>query len=146
MNLNKHFATEYKRNIKVLKNEIEAHDETKMWVIQNEIKNSAGNLTLHICGNLQHFMGAILLDSGYQRDRDFEFNGRLDKKNLLTEIDKTYALVSNFFETINPAQYEEKYPVKVFGYEMTTFHFLTYLYGHLNYHLGQINYHRRILS
>jgi len=30
-------------------------------------------LALHICGNLQHFVGAILGNTGYIRERDLEF-------------------------------------------------------------------------
>ena len=45
-----------------------------MWEVSGEIKNSAGNLCLHICGNLQHFVGAVLGNSGYVRKRDEEFS------------------------------------------------------------------------
>jgi hypothetical protein len=41
---------------------------------------------------------------------------------------------------------QKKYPLNVFGYEMTAEYLLTNMASHLTYHLGQINYHRRLLD
>ncbi len=63
------------RDLEKLKTEISSFkDEKKIWEISGEIKNSAGNLCLHLCGNLQHFIGAVLGNSGYIRNRDAEFS------------------------------------------------------------------------
>ena len=41
--------------------EIEAYKaEEDLWIVTNEISNSAGNLCLHLIGNLNHFIGAVL--------------------------------------------------------------------------------------
>ena len=64
----------FQRDLEKLKTEISSYkDEKKIWVISGEVKNSAGNLCLHLCGNLQHFIGAVLGNSGYVRNRDAEF-------------------------------------------------------------------------
>ena len=46
-------------------------DDASVWKTAPGITNSAGNLALHVAGNLQHFVGAVLggLDLG-QVDRD----------------------------------------------------------------------------
>ena len=63
------------RDLDKLKTEITSFkDEKKIWEISGDIKNSAGNLCLHLCGNLQHFIGAVLGNSGYVRNRDAEFS------------------------------------------------------------------------
>ena len=63
------------RDLEKLKTEITSFkDEKNIWKISGDIKNSAGNLCLHICGNLQHFIGATLGNSGYIRKRDEEFS------------------------------------------------------------------------
>jgi hypothetical protein len=64
----------YTIDLTKLKTEIESYsNESKLWIISGEIKNSAGNLCLHINGNLKHFIGAILGKSGFIRDRESEF-------------------------------------------------------------------------
>ena len=65
------------RDLDKLEQEINAYsDESRLWVIKSEIKNSAGNLCLHLTGNLQHFIGAVLGKTGYVRNRDAEFSDK----------------------------------------------------------------------
>ncbi len=65
----------YLRDLEKLRVEITSYKkEINLWKISGDIKNSAGNLCLHICGNLQHFIGATLGNSGYIRKRDEEFS------------------------------------------------------------------------
>ena len=69
----------FQRDLEKLKTEITSYnDKNKMWEVKGKISNSAGNLCLHVCGNLQHFIGAVLGNSGYGRNREAEFN----KKNV----------------------------------------------------------------
>ena len=146
MNPSKEFEQLFARDLRKLKEEIESYpDETSLWIKSGDIKNSAGNLALHLCGNLQHFIGAVLSGTDYVRNRPFEFEGSVERKQLLDEIDKTLDTVSSFFQEASQETYEKKYPIEVFGNEMSTFYFIVHLQGHLNYHLGQVNYHRRIL-
>ena len=61
-------------------------DEAALWALPEDTANSAGTLALHVAGNLRHFVGALLGDSGYVRDRDAEFVavGTLDDLEELT--------------------------------------------------------------
>ncbi|MBC6401594.1 MAG: DUF1572 family protein [Ekhidna sp.] len=147
MDFSKDFSVLLLRDLNLLKQEIEAYkDEEKLWLKKGEINNAAGNLALHICGNLRHFIGAVLLKDGYQRNRKFEFEGKVKKSKILNEIAQAMESVSIFFRDVENHVYKDKYPLEVLGYEMTTFYFIVHLHGHLNYHLGQINYHRRMLN
>ena len=122
-------------------------DEPSVWKLEGDIKNSAGTLTLHLCGNLQHFIGAILGKSGYERNRENEFAARnVARKELLEEISKTKEVVEAVLQQLDPKQLGMEYPIQVFGKPMTTTFFLIHLSVHLNYHLGQVNYHRRLLA
>jgi hypothetical protein len=136
------------RDLQKLKTEIDLYPSDELlWKIEGEIKNSGGNLCLHLCGNLQHFIGAVLGNSGYVRNRDNEFAAKgLNKEELLTEIENTTKAVNNALKSINPSILIAEYPGQVLGYSMTTSYFLIHLTAHLEYHLGQINYHRRIIS
>lgn len=136
------------RDLAKLRQEISAYpSDDKLWIITGDIKNPAGNLCLHLCGNLQHYIGGVLGKSGYVRNRDAEFSIRgLPKATLMAEIDTTVAQVEQALNKLDAASLNQLYPEDVFNRPMTTGYFLIHLAGHLNYHLGQVNYHRRLLS
>ncbi|WP_143306883.1 DinB family protein [Chitinophaga vietnamensis] len=140
-------ASLFERDLKRLSEEIKAYTtETAIWQVAPGIANSGGNLCLHLCGNLQHFIGAILGNSGYVRVREKEFSDKdipIDK--LLAEIDATQRIVHTVISGLSPEALQALYTGKPLGEEITVEKFLTHLYGHLNYHLGQINYHRRLI-
>jgi len=138
----------YDRDLAKLKAELEQYqNEADIWKIDGAILNSAGNLSLHLCGNLQHFFGAILGKTGYVRDRDAEFSrSGVSREDLLAEIDETGRVVRTTLERLDDAAFAAEYPIKVFGDPMTTGFFAVHLAAHLNWHLGQINYHRRLLA
>lgn len=136
------------RDLSKLESEINLYpDEDSIWKLQGEIKNSGGTLCLHICGNLQHFIGAILGNSGYVRNREHEFAARnVPRADLIKEISQTKTAVRSALEQLNVEALTKDFPIEVFGKPMTTMFFLIHLAGHLNYHLGQVNYHRRIIA
>lgn len=133
----------YLRDLEKIKTEIASYkNEENLWKTIGDIKNSAGNLSLHICGSLKHFIGTVLGKSGYVRKRDEEFS----KKNVpicefMAEIDLTINAVKKTLNELKEEDLKKTYPINAYGYEMTTGFFLTHLTTHLNYHLGQINYH-----
>lgn len=127
--------------------EIEAFpSEESLWLTGGEVKNPAGTLALHIAGNLQHFFGAVLGDTGYVRDRDAEFSRRnVPKTEFLADLHAARKAVSEVLENMNDAQLADIYPTSHFGENRSNlFVFLTLL-THLNYHLGQLNYLRRLV-
>ena len=136
------------RDLDKLEKEITMYPNTEsLWVIRGEIKNSAGNLCLHLCGNLQHFIGSVLGASDYVRNREKEFSLKgLTGKDLVSEVVQTRESVKRTLEKLDPVVLEKVYPVVVFDELMTTMYFLIHLTAHLEYHLGQINYHRRMLG
>jgi len=135
------------RDLKKLEEEITLYpSEETLWKIAGNIKNPAGNLSLHLCGNLQHYIGAVLGGTGYIRNRDREFAVRgVSREDLISEIQKTKLAVRSGLEKVDPNTLDDTYPEQVFTYSMTTSYFLIHLTAHLGYHLGQINYLRRLL-
>jgi uncharacterized damage-inducible protein DinB len=136
------------RDLKKLADEINQYPtEESIWSTKSGIKNPAGNLCLHLCGNLQHYFGAVLGKTGYVRNRDNEFAAKnIPKAELLKEIEQARTAVNETLENLKPSLLLKEYPEKVFEYPMTSMHFFTHLTAHLSYHLGQVNYHRRLLS
>jgi uncharacterized damage-inducible protein DinB len=135
------------RDLSKLEDEIKLYStEEGLWITSGAIKNPGGNLCLHLCGNLQHYIGAVLGGSGYVRNREHEFASRnIPRELLIQEINKTKAAVWSALEKLDPLVLEKDYPERVFNNSMTTGHFLIHLTAHLGYHLGQVNYHRRLL-
>ncbi|MDI1242338.1 MAG: DinB family protein, partial [bacterium] len=112
-----------------------------LWKTTGGISNSGGNLCLHICGNLEHFFGAVLAKSGYIRERDAELsNTDVPRDQLLAGVDAARHSVLSTLAGLTEQDLDSPYPLEVFGHSMTTGYFLTHLATHLNYHLGQINY------
>lgn len=140
----------FERDLERLKDEAGLYsDESKLWLTDKEIKNSAGNLVLHLLGNLNHFIGATLGNTGYVRHRDEEFSTKnVPARQMMEEIDKTAIMIKTTLEKMGDEDFQKDYPLKVFRGKgkMKTGFFLVHLTGHLNYHLGQINYHRRLLG
>jgi hypothetical protein len=136
------------RDLNKLVEEINLYtSEELVWNIKGDIKNSGGNLCLHLCGNLQHFIGATLGNSGYIRNRDNEFTAKgVSRDKLIIEIQSTKKSIQTTLSNLDKSILEKEYPIEVFGYPMTTMFFLIHLTSHLEYHLGQINYHRRLLN
>ncbi|WP_449400011.1 DinB family protein [Chryseobacterium wanjuense] len=138
----------FTRDLNKLKSEIESYqNEACLWKIDKNILNSSGNLCLHLVGNLNHFVGAILGNSGYVRNRDLEFSLKdIPRAELIKKIEETLHIVTSTLDKLSKEDLEKEYPIEPLGYTMTTEYFLIHLLGHLDYHLGQINYHRRLLD
>lgn len=146
--LRKVLAEIYERDLDKLKVEIQSYgNEADLWKTADGISNSAGNLCLHLTGNLKHFFGAVLGETGYVRDRDAEFaNKDVPKGEMIADIDVAKNVVLSTLAGLTEEDLDKVYPIEVFGSAMTTGYFLTHLATHFNYHLGQINYHRRLLA
>jgi uncharacterized damage-inducible protein DinB len=138
----------FNRDIQRLKAEIEQYsNEATLWHTEKNIANSAGNLCLHLIGNLNAFIGATLGNTGYVRQRDLEFSLKdVPRAKLLDKLDATAKVVNETLDKLQPAELEQEYPMQVFEKPLSTAQFLAHLTTHLSYHLGQINYHRRLLD
>lgn len=136
------------RELTTLRMEIESYPkETDIWRVAPGISNSGGTLALHLAGNLQHFVGAVLGKSGYVRNRDAEFASRdVSRAELIQQIEQAKSAVSRTLRSLDESMLGQPYPEPVAKVRVTTGDFLVHLAAHLAYHLGQVNYHRRILT
>ena len=138
----------FTRDLEKLASEISTFKkEDNLWRIEGDIKNTAGNLCLHLTGNLNHFIGAVIGNTGYVRHREAEFTDKdIPRPEMIRSIHKTKLAVSDTLKKMDTQLLTLHYPIDVFGEKMTYVYFLIHLESHLNYHLGQINYLRRILE
>lgn len=138
----------FTRDLSRLQQELESYeDEKRIWHVEKGIANSAGNLCLHLVGNLSTYISAELGGVPYTRDRDGEFFQKdISRPELIRQIEKTRAEVDQALSHLPANALAAEYPLQVFEAKMTTEYFLVHLATHLGYHLGQVNYHRRLLD
>lgn len=138
----------YRRDLNRLKREIEFYqNENAIWHIEKGIANSAGNLCLHLIGNLNTYIGAELGKTNYIRQRELEFSVKdIPRAELIQKIEETIIMVDTSLGKLTDEEIKREYPILVFEHKTTTAYLLVHLAIHLTYHLGQINYHRRLLD
>lgn len=137
----------FQSQLKNLEREIGSFDHALLWAVKPGVTNSGGNLALHLIGNLNYYVGSVIGNTGYIRNRENEFSARnIPAAELLKMIQATHTMIANVLlnKLPEPALTEE-YPIRVFENPMTNQYFLIHLSAHLGYHSGQINYLRRIL-
>lgn len=142
------FQEIYGRGFDKLYAEISAYtDEQTLWEIAPGTSNSAGNLCLHLLGNINHFIGAQLGHTGYVRERDREFSDKnVPRETLLANLRNTQETALRVLGTLTEDDLRKTYPVELAIGPKDTAYMLVFFSIHFEYHLGQINYHRRILQ
>lgn len=138
----------FDRDLQRLLQEIESFpDDASLWATVPGVTNSAGNLALHVNGNLREFVGRQMGDVAYIRQRDREFAARgLPIGEMYALIDDLRYLVPSTVERLSDEQLAATGNADHVGVPITNRQFLMHLHGHLSYHLGQIDYLRRILT
>lgn len=138
----------FEKDLNKLMEEISSYkNESDLWKIMPGISNPGGNLTLHLIGNLNHFIGATLGSTGYVRDRDKEFLLKdISRKQLTGDLKNTLLIVTNTLAALSKDDLEKDFPIPLNNKISSTGFTLIYLLGHFDYHLGQINYHRRLIG
>lgn len=122
-------------------------DDDSPWKVVPGCPNTGGNLTLHLVGNLRHFIGAQLGKTGYVRNRDAEFStrGGISRDELLKLIDAARTEVRATLSALDPSVLSQPH-IAPGDRKIETGLWLTHLAVHLGYHLGQIDYHRRAVT
>jgi uncharacterized damage-inducible protein DinB len=134
------------RELQALAREVSAYpDERALWETPPGITNSAG--TLHLAGNVRHYLGAKLGDTGYVRDRTAEFAARdIPRGTILARIEEARAAVHAAAARATDERQAEDFPEVVGGVRVATGEYLIHLVSHFAFHLGQLDYHRRVVT
>jgi uncharacterized damage-inducible protein DinB len=136
------------RELEAFAREVELFpDDERLWRTLPGVANSAGNLALHVCGNLRHFVGAVLGASGYVRNREAEFKARSGSRaEVARELRETARTVADCLARLPREALERPYPEPVASLQLPCGRFLMHLAVHLGFHLGQAGYLRRIVT
>ncbi len=122
-------------------------DDESAWKTAPGLPNSAGNLALHVAGNLQHYVGAVLGGTGYVRNRELEFGRRSGPRgDVLAELRAASQVVDTVLRALPSERFEADYPELLNDLRLRTDRFLMHLSAHAAFHLGQAGYVRRAVT
>jgi len=138
----------YVTDVKKVIAEVEQYkSDEDFWSISEGITNSGGTLTLHLIGNLKHYIGAVLGETGYVRTRDNEFSDRgVSREEIIGQLNEVVEMLKKTFGGLADEDLMKEYSEELGDQPQTTAAVIVYMLTHLNFHLGQINYHRRLLA
>ncbi len=142
------FIMFFERDLNKLIEEINLYrNENDLWKIKEGISNSAGNLALHLTGNLNYFIGTALSHTNYLREREKEFSLKdIPREKLVADIKDVLETTRKTLHKLSDEYLKKDFPFKMNGEFLSTENMLVHLLIHLNYHLGQVNYHRRMIE
>jgi hypothetical protein len=106
----------FERDLNRLITEIDLYkNEQNIWRIEEDILNSAGNLTLHIIGNLNTYIGKEIGKTNYIRNRELEFSQKgISKHELIKSLNETIDIVRKSLINLQQNELENEYPTLVF--------------------------------
>ena len=138
----------YERDLQKLTEEINLfRTEEDLWKTTGAIKNTAGNLALHLIGSSNYFFGTLLANTGYVRNRDQEFAKKdVPRQELIQQLERLIPLVKDTLNKLTDTELGEPFPIPFDGGEQSCTYVMVRQLAHLSYHLGQINYLRRALE
>ncbi|MDP3719351.1 MAG: DUF664 domain-containing protein [Acidobacteriota bacterium] len=138
----------YARDLTRLIQQLNAFPDTAtLWQTRAGITNSAGNLALHLEGNLREFIGRLMGKLDYQRDRPREFSDSgIEKTELVTRLTAVRDEIPPVIAGMTADELDADFPQVYAGRTLPNRQMLIHLEGHLSYHLGQIDYLRRVLT
>ena len=141
-------AALYRRDLTRVVQQLQAFPEgPALWQLAPGVTNSAGNLVLHLEGNLREFIGRLLGDTPYQRRREQEFAAKnVSAAELIERMEGVVELIPRVVASLSDEVLAAPYPSQVVGGYASTQQFVLALLAHLSYHLGQIDYLRRFLT
>ncbi len=115
--------------------------EEQFWTNPFPYGNSVGHLLLHLTGNLNHNIGALIAGTGYVRDRDREFaeSERPSKQDLLKRFRETAAMVVSTIRNQSPADWSAPFQAER-SKARTRLGILFACATHLRLHEGHMQY------
>lgn len=119
---------------------LEKLSEGEIWWRPNEASNSAGNLVLHLCGNMRQWIVSGLGGAKDIREREKEFSerGPVARDALGERFRQTVKESCAVLERLKPGDLTRRYRIQ--GFDVTGYEAAAQVAQHVAYHLGQIIY------
>ncbi|HET6843030.1 MAG TPA: DinB family protein [Candidatus Angelobacter sp.] len=119
--------------------------DEQVWWRPNEQSNSAGNLLLHLNGNVRQWLITSFTRVDDARDRPAEFGERamISNSALLEKLGATLQEAAAVLERLTEADLAALYEIQ--GYQVNGLHAVYHVVEHFGMHYGQIVYITKML-
>jgi uncharacterized damage-inducible protein DinB len=114
--------------------------DEEIWWRPNPASNSAGNLVLHLCGNVRQWVISGLGGAPDVRERDKEFSERgvIPRTRLLKQLRATVREANSILARLPAEALTRKHTIQ--GFHVTGLAAVSHVYEHFAHHTGQIIY------
>jgi hypothetical protein len=121
-------------------------NEKEIWWRPNNASNAAGNIVLHLCGNVRQWIVSGLGGARDLRARDKEFSerGPIPRRILITQLKRTVGEACEIIDRLSAETLLQEYRIQ--GYRVAGLIALLHVYEHFAYHAGQISYLTKLKS
>jgi hypothetical protein len=114
-------AALFTRDLARLLRQLDALDDARLWQVAPGVTNAAGNLMLHLSGNLREFVGRQLGGVPYVRNRPHEFAARdVERSALKAELVELAAIIPGVITRMPAARWDDTFPENVLGEPLDT--------------------------
>jgi uncharacterized damage-inducible protein DinB len=129
-----------KQNLPLVLKCLRQLSEEDIWWRPNSASKSAGNLVLHLCGNMRQWIISGLGGADFRRDRDREFaeQGPVPLQVLVAQLRRTVKEACVVLSKLSDDTLAKKYEIQ--GYHVTGLEAALHVAEHFSYHTGQIIY------
>jgi uncharacterized damage-inducible protein DinB len=114
--------------------------EKEIWWRPNDASIAAGNIVLHLSGNLRQWIISGLGGAPDARERDTEFSerGPIPRRMLIRQLRATVEETCKVIDRISAEELSQDFPIQ--GYRVSGLVAISHVYEHFAYHAGQIAY------
>lgn len=111
-----------------------------VWWRPNPASNSAGNLILHLAGNVRQWIGSGLAGKPdiRNRDREFQETGPMPRRALMALLQKEVGAACRLLTRLSATDLEKTYVIQ--GFRVTGLEAVMHVVEHFAYHCGQVIY------
>jgi uncharacterized damage-inducible protein DinB len=129
-----------KQSLPLIVKSLQQLSEEEIWWRPNSASNSAGNLVLHLCGNVRQWIVSHLGGVEFKRERDREFSeqGPIPRNKLVTQLRRTVRDACRVLARLSDDSLAGKHTIQ--GLHVTGLDAVFHVVEHFGYHTGQIIY------
>lgn len=114
--------------------------EKEIWWRPNDASNAAGNIVLHLCGNVRQWIISGLGGAPDRRERDKEFSerGPIPRRVLISQLRSTVKQACWTIDSLPSKTLSQEFEIQ--GFRASGLVAIAHVYEHFAYHTGQIIY------
>jgi len=133
-------STALRRDLRRITDCLQLLSVEEIWWRPNAASNSAGNLSLHLCGNVRQWIVSGLggAPDVRVRGREFSERGPVGRRVLAARLHATIREACRVLQRLSPAALTREYTIQ--GFRVTGVAAVSDVVAHFSHHTGQIIY------